>query len=125
MTPPEETSAPSEATQASAPSETAPSETAAKEDVVLIHGKTDDGALKILRKQGEQLSAGELRPLEEGKPVQGNVLTLKPRPQMPLVCDVEDEIEIPRAGKGPAKVATKKYRDGWDKLWGKRRKKPN
>ena len=93
-----------------------------EEDVVLIHGRSDDGALKILRKKGEELSAGELRPVEEGKPLQGDLLRLRPRKEMPLLCDVEEEVKIPRATgtKKPAKVASDRYRDGWEKLWGRR-----
>lgn len=107
------------------------------EDVVLIHGRSDDGALKILRKKGDELSAGELRPMQEGKPIEGDVLKLRPRKDMPLVCDVEEEVKIPKstgaptsasAPKKPAKVASDQYRAGWDKLWGRRRSrasKPN
>lgn len=92
------------------------------EDVVLIHGRSEDGALQILRKKGEELSAGELRPMEEGKPVQGDILKLKPRREMPLVCDVEEEVKIPKVtgAKKPARVSSDQYRDGWEKLWGRR-----
>ena len=95
----------------------------AKDDVVLIHGRSDDGALQILRKKGDELSAGELRPMQEGKPIEGDVLKLRPRKETPLVCDVEEEVKIPRphgATKKPAKVASDRYRAGWEKLWGRR-----
>lgn len=101
------------------------------EDVVLIHGRSEDGALKILRKKGDQLSAGELRPMEEGKPIEGDVLKLRPRKEMPLLCDVEEEVKIPKstgALEKPARVASDRYRAGWEKLWGRRaraRTKPN
>ncbi len=92
------------------------------DDVVLIHGRNDDGALQILRKKGDELSAGELRPIEEGKPIQGDIVTLRPRKEMPLLCDVEEEVKLPRpqGAKKPAKVATDQYRAGWEKLWGRR-----
>jgi len=97
------------------------------EDVVLIHGVTSDGkGLAVLRKQGESLSAGTVRPLEEGKAITGDVVRLRPRPELPVVCDVEVEHPAPslaREGSGPAQVATEGYRSGWDSIWGKRRKK--
>lgn len=98
------------------------SDTKKSEDVVLIHGRNDDGALQILRKKGDELSAGELRPIEEGKPIQGDVVTLRPRKEMPLLCDVEEEVKLPRpkGTKKPAKVASDQYRAGWEKLWGRR-----
>lgn len=85
---------------------------------MLIHGRGDDGALKVLRKKGDELSAGELRPLEEGKPITGDILRLKPRPELPLLCDVQEEITVPRRTAGPPQVATDRYRAGWDALWG-------
>ncbi|MBX3246831.1 MAG: hypothetical protein KF901_06600 [Myxococcales bacterium] len=96
------------------------------EDIVLVHGKTEDGALKILRKKGDELSAGELRPVEEGKPLRGNLLRLRPREDLPFVADVEEEIDLssatPMTSTGPAKVATTSYRKGWDGIWGKRKR---
>lgn len=109
-------------------------ESTQSDDVVLIHGQSEDGALQILRKKGETLLAGELRPLEEGKPVQGDVLTLKPRPEMPMLCDVVDEVTIPDSAKagakqsmrsaGPARVSNPRFRAGWKSVFGKR-SKPN
>ncbi|MCB9625372.1 MAG: hypothetical protein H6723_18810 [Sandaracinus sp.] len=98
------------------------------DDVVLVHGRSEDGALQVIRKKGEELSAGELRPVEEGKPIRGNLLKLKPRPEMPLLADVEEEIAVSAPGasdgalSGPPQVATDSYRKGWDGLWGRKRK---
>ena len=47
-----------------APSPAAPAKT---DDVVLVHGQSEDGAFRVLRKRGEELHVGEMRPLEEGK----------------------------------------------------------
>lgn len=100
-------------------------EPAKSEDVVLVHGRTDDGkGLKVLRKKADELSAGEVRPVEEGKPLRGDLVRLTPRAEMPLLCDVDVEYEAPRAPKaeaGPARVSSAAYRKGWDSLWGKRR----
>ncbi len=100
------------------------------DDVVLVHGRTDDGkGLKVLRKKADELSAGEVRPVEEGKPLVGDLVRLKPRPEMPLLCDVDVEYEAPRPAKeggGPARVSSTAYRKGWDRMWGgKQRGKAN
>jgi hypothetical protein len=65
-------------------------------DVVLIHGVTEDGkGLRVLRARDERLELGQVRPLEEGKPLQGDVVKLTPRPEAPFVCDVETQVKVP------------------------------
>ena len=111
---------------ASKPRHGAPGGPPKTDDVVLIHGVTADGkGFEVLRKQGETVSAGSMRPLEEGKALTGDVVRLKPRRELPLLCDVEVEhrVEAPaRETSGPAQVASEGYRSGWDSIWGKRRK---
>lgn len=108
------------------PSEPADEPAAKTEDVMLVHGRTDDGkGLKVLRKKADELSAGEVRPVEEGKPLGGDLVRLKPRPEMPMLCDVDVEYEAPRPTKaesGPARVSSSAYRKGWDRMWGGRPK---
>lgn len=108
------------------PKAPSPPKAAASDDVVLVHGRTEDGkGLEVLRKKGEELSAGQIRPVEDGKPITGDLVRLRPRPQMPLLCDVDVEYEAPRPPKtepGPARVSTTAYRKGWDRMWGRRRK---
>lgn len=96
---------------------------------MLIRGATEDGkGLSVLRLRGEQLEAGAVRPLEEGKPIHGEVVRLRPRESMPLVCDVE--VELPaqelepegasvEARKGPAQISSPRYRKNWDAIWKK------
>jgi hypothetical protein len=108
-------------------------------DVVLIHGVTDDGkGLRVLRARDERLELGQVRPLEEGKPLQGDVVKLTPRPEAPFVCDVETQVKLPEPApspaqrasssakaegapsprrKGPPQVATRAYRENWDAIW--------
>ena len=103
------------------------------DDVVLIHGVTDDGkGLQVLRKRAERLEAGCVRPLEEGKPIQGEVVKLRPRKNRPFVCDVEVQVaatgaraDAPpaRDHKGPARVATDAYRKNWRAVWKRSAKK--
>ncbi len=93
-------------------------------DVVLLHGPTDDGAgAKIVRARPGKLEAGEIRPVREGQPItSGEVVTLKPRDGAPRVCDVSvlHQVEAPQdvRGTGPAQVATRAYRDSWERIFG-------
>lgn len=67
---------------------------------------------------------GTIRPLREGKPIEGEVLSLKPRTDVPFVYDVKTEIHDPRraSGDGPPQVASAAYRRGWDAIWGEQRR---
>lgn len=100
------------------PQEAAP----AKADVVLLGPPTADGAgVHVLRARDERIEAGELRNLEEGRPITGEVVTLAPRKGNPRVCDVKESYRpntLPSAKpKGPAQVATQRYRDNWDQVF--------
>ena len=100
------------------------------EDVVLLSGPTADGAgIRVLRAREGRIEAGEVRPLEEGKPLAGEVVTLKARAGAPRVCDVEVHYASkPRAraaaaddvGGGPRQVASDAYREQWQKIFGNR-----
>lgn len=107
----------------------APAKSAAAEDVVLLGPPTADGAgLHVLRARAERLEIGELRSLEEGRPIAGEIVTLAPRKDNPRVCDVKESYaplaaspspaRLTSPAKGPAKVATDAYRDGWDEIFG-------
>ncbi len=121
-----------------APTPKAP-KAATSEDVALVCGRTDDGkGLHILRKRGTNLEAGVVQPLEEGKPIHGELVTLRQRGQTPL-CDVEVHYAGPavRATSAatapaqvasettttgetrghPAQVASDTYRKNWDTIW--------
>ena len=110
--------------------DSAPAESKAT-DTLLIHGVSDDGqALAVLRAREDRLEAGVVRPLKQGETVMGELVRLKPRPEFPLVCDVEVELPSPvqkRAASasdrlshgGPAQVATPRYRENWDAIWAK------
>jgi hypothetical protein len=96
------------------------------EDVAIVCGVSDDGqGLEIIRKRGERLETGTVRRLEQGKPIHGEVVRLRPREQFPMVCDVEVELAGPpqKAAtlSGPAQVATDSYRKNWDAIYGNRK----
>jgi hypothetical protein len=96
-----------------------------------VHHVTPDGTVHVIRRRGDQLEAGALSPLREGAPIQGEVLSLRPRENFPMLCDVDVLYKPPAAKptdkpaataptarrKGPAQVATNDYRDNWDSIW--------
>jgi len=98
-------------------------------DVVLIHGRSPDGkGLSVIRQRNDRLEQGFVMPLEHGKPIHGEVVTLRPRPEFPLLCDVNVECSSPTAAaevtgdcraiaKGPGQVATDQYRTNWDRIF--------
>ena len=104
-------------------------------DVVLLGPPTTDGAgIHVIRAREERIETGELRALQEGRPITGEIVTLQPRKDNPRVCDVKESYAPPPAKgaaslglghKGPANVATDAYRDGWDEVFGKNAPKPN
>lgn len=111
------------ATAASTPAEPA-------SDVALIHAVSEGGTVHVIRRRGGHLEAGSLSPVREGAPLHGELVSLKPRPSCPLLCDVQVHYKPPgndapakssvrSSGrrKGPAQVATDSYRDNWDSIW--------
>ena len=112
-----------------APPERSPPEPA-KNDVALLCGATSDGqGVNVVRCRDGVLSAGAVRPLVQGQPINGEVVRLSPRPEMPRVCDVEVQYEPPAsrtdgARKGPAQVASDVYRENWDAIFKRTEPKP-
>jgi len=98
-------------------------------DVVMLHGKTDDGeGARVLRARPGRLEAGEVRPLREGKPmVKGEVVSLSRRQDAPALYDVKVEhvVDAPsqpepqKSTPGPAQVATRAYRESWERIFGR------
>ncbi|HEX3772759.1 MAG TPA: hypothetical protein VHV30_17890 [Polyangiaceae bacterium] len=99
-------------------------------DVVLVHGATGDGeGARVLRARPGQLEVGEIRPLRQGQPLNGGgeVVRLVERPESPRFYDVKVDYEVPGAqasnkpgaavGHGPAQVATRAYRDSWERIF--------
>ena len=106
-------------------------------DVVMVHGRTADGnGASVIRARPGRLEAGEVRALESGRPLVpgGQVVQLSPRSgSAPNVYDVKVEYEVPSARQaseaqptsGPAQVATRAYRDSWERTFGSRRSMAN
>ena len=92
-------------------------------DVVLVYGRSEDGnGYEVLRQRGEALEAGKMRPLDQGKPIHGEVVQLKPREDSPVLFDVEVQHDARVSTGRPAKVASEEYRQGWDSIWAKKRR---
>ena len=88
-------------------------------DVALVVGRSEDGrSYGVLRQRNDEIQVGTLRALEEGRPIHGELVKLRPRPDSPLF-DVETEHASPthEEASGPAKVTTPAYRAGWDSIW--------
>jgi hypothetical protein len=89
-------------------------------DVLLVYGKSDDGkGYEVLRQRGAEIQAGRLRPLDDGKPIHGEVVRLEPREESPALFDVEVQHDGRMSAGRPAKVATDQYRRGWESIWAK------
>jgi hypothetical protein len=100
------------------------------EDVVVLGPELPDAQGRfVLRKRGERVEAGAIRPSEEGKPITGELVKLSPREDEGLY-DVEVLHDgrpkpVQDARSGPPQVATDGYRAGWNRLFGKRRSGPS
>jgi hypothetical protein len=92
-------------------------------DMVLVYGKSEDGQrYGVIRQRGAEIQAGTMRPLEEGKPIVGEVVRLKPRKESPALFDVEVQHAGPSLRGRPAKVASDEYRRGWESIWSNRQR---
>lgn len=99
---------------------TSPKKDASHEDVALLYSQSEDGrSYGMLRRRKDEIQVGTLRALEEGKPIHGEVVSLRPRPDSPVLFDVETEHTMTTGHKtsGPPKIATREYREGWDSIW--------
>jgi hypothetical protein len=95
-------------------------------DVALLFDRTEDAeGYRILRRRAaaSEVELGTIRPLKEGRPIDGEVLSLTARQDVPFLYDVKTELPDPRAGTrptsdGPPQIATEEYRRGWEAIWG-------
>jgi len=120
-----------------------------KKDLLLVKGPTDDGAgVHVVRARPERLELGTMRPLQDGRPIDGEVVRVNPHPECPFLYEVETEFstqpsdaagaatadgakapsEKPSAelrAPGPPKVASAAYRRNWDAIWNRQsRRRP-
>ena len=102
---------------------------AADFDVVMLHGPTEDGGgSKVLRARPGRVETGEVRPMVEGKPLTpgGEVVHLERRADAKGLFDVRVDYKVPEKTDasasapsltGPAQVATRAYRESWDRTF--------
>jgi hypothetical protein len=114
-------------TKAEQPEAPAPEAPPAREDVVFVHSPTESGAgYRVIRKRDDAIEVGELRALQEGRPLHGDLVRLRPREDHERLFDVEVLMEAPRGAaddaprSGPAQVATDAYRTNWEAIFGRR-----
>jgi hypothetical protein len=98
-------------------------------DVALVLDRTEDAeGYRVLRHRAtdNQVEFGTMRPLKEGRPIDGEVISLSARQDLPFLYDVKTEMADPRpetrkrpTSDGPAQIATEEYRKGWDAIWGR------
>jgi hypothetical protein len=94
-----------------------------KDVAILVHPTEDQEGFHVLRRRDEDspVEVGTIRPLREGRPIDGEVVSLHQRKDFALAFDVKVEVADQRATSGgPAQVATDQYRAGWDQIWGSR-----
>lgn len=98
-------------------------------DVVLLTGgRSEDGeGLTAIRSRPSKLEIAELRPMKEGKPLNGQeLISLHHRQGSPMLWDVKVEhrgADGTAAHAGPARVTSTSYRKGWDKIFSGEKKK--
>jgi hypothetical protein len=97
-----------------------------KDDVVFVHSKAESGdGFRVIRKREGVIEVGEIRPVQEGKPLTGEMVKLSPRKDHEQIFDVEvlvskEQVQggAARSHSGPAQVATAAYRSNWDAIFG-------
>jgi hypothetical protein len=124
--------------QAPAPAPDAAVEDAPVGDRALVLGPVDDKSFAILRKRSADapLEAGVVRPMREGEPISGELVSLERADASAPVFDVKVHYDgrptratdsraptpaLPH--KGPARVTSDAFRAGWDAVFDAR--KPN
>lgn len=101
------------------------------EDVVYVHGQTETG-VQITRLRDDRLESGELRPMKDGQPIIGEVVTLSPRKEHERLFDVQVLAKGPKPNakndvaatnhKGPPRVTSESYRSNWDMIFATKKK---
>jgi hypothetical protein len=94
-------------------------------DLAMVFGPSEDGeGFRMMRRRAgtDVVDVGTIRPLQEGRNISGEVVSLQPRPEAPFLfdCETDRELSQPQSLSGPPQVATEGYRRGWDAIWGSR-----
>jgi len=111
------------------------------DDVVVLGSELPGGrGVGVVRLREGNVELGRVQPMEEGKPIVGEVVKLTPRADSPRVCDVEVQYTPKQAARrapatsdqassrersGPPQVATDDYRRNWDLIWAQKKGLPS
>lgn len=87
-------------------------------DTLFVYGKTEAGDYGVIRHRDERLELGQIRQLRDGQAIHGEVVRLQPRSEDERLFDVEVVHAPPAALSRPAQVATRAYRDNWERIFG-------
>lgn len=108
-------------------------------DVAFVYARSEDGeGLDILRHRGDRLEVGRLRSVRPGRPIHGEVVRLRERPEHGQLFDVDVLYASDRGDAGqatpqrtpaaratqappgrPALVNSGAYRTNWDRIFGR------
>lgn len=95
---------------------------AAPRDLVLVGDRvSESGGYRVLRQRDDKVEVGELRALEEGKSITGEIVRLHPTQTHERVfeCETLHDTQAPAAlTPGPRQVATNTYRRNWEQIFG-------
>jgi hypothetical protein len=98
----------------------------APKDIAILNGPTEDGqGAKVLRIREGDVSAGEIRPIRDGEPInQSELVRLHPLDPSQRVCAVEvlhapeeDTKRKANGTAGPARVSNARYRQNWSQIF--------
>ena len=99
-----------------------------KQDMVFVHSPSEHGdGYRVIRKRDDAIELGEIRSVQEGKPIHGELVKLTPRNEHERLFNVE--VVVPKEAAqeaptkaGPAQVASDAYRRNWDAIFGEQPK---
>ena len=87
-------------------------------DELKVGPAMDDGSHVAVRHTADhQIRIGFVRPLQEGKPVHGEVFTVEPKDEEHGVYRVQTIVDT-KSSSGPAKVNSPAFHDGWERTFG-------
>jgi 3-phenylpropionate/cinnamic acid dioxygenase small subunit len=96
-------------------------------DIAILSGPTEDGlGARVVRiREGGDVSAGEIRPVRDGEPInQSELVRLHPLDASQRVCAVEvlhapaeEEKRKANGSAGPARVSNARYRQNWSEIF--------
>lgn len=98
-------------------------------DMMLPLGRSENGVVVVgarftADEEGNRnVSIGEFRPIEEGKPIMGDILKARPIPgtsYVELTTEMEHPNPLPSARKGRTiySIPSKQFEEGWERIFG-------